>query len=146
MKKTQKLKIWGLIQLIVGILLVILGFTTGRGSFSINMPLLMIGAFVTMTSFWLLMIGFAPQIAKFSSNVQSEVMDHAKDDIEKVYDQKTDIIKPAVRKMSEVVGDGLKSGMKSSYEEQLIEAQNLLDNKIITQEEFEQMRKRILGI
>ena len=78
MKKSPIIKIWGFIQLGIGILLIILGTAvfndsgfTGKGP---NVGFLVPGMILVFISFPILLSGFLPQIAKFQSSLQKETL------------------------------------------------------------------------
>lgn len=148
MKKTKIFKIWGAVQLGVGLIVVILAFIFKidmDGPFTMPNPgILTLGGFLTSTAVIILIIGFIPEIVKLFSNIKSEIIDHAGKDISEATKKGAETVVPAVTPELKRAYKTIKD--EKTIEEKLSEAQRLLDNKIITKEEYDQMRKRILGI
>jgi hypothetical protein len=148
MKSTQKFKNAGFIVLSFAIVSVILAFTVfsekdwyGKRP---DFVFLGIGMFSFVLSLPLLFTGFSPQIAKVTSKIQSETIDYAKEDIEEAVSKRANTIIPAVTPSLKHAYKEIKD--EKSIEDKLEMAQSLLDRKLITEEEYKQMRKNILGI
>lgn len=148
MKNTQKFKNAGFIVLSFAIVSVILAFTVfSKKDWYGKRPdfvFLGIGMFSFVLSLPLLVTGFSPQIAKVTSKIQSETIDYAKEDIEKAVSKRANTIIPAVTPSLKHAYKEIKD--EKSIEDKLEMAQSLLDRKLITEEEYKQMRKNILGI
>jgi hypothetical protein len=144
MKKTTIFKIWGIIQLIIGIALLFLGFSD-KDSFDMpNISLIYPGFLLIGLSLMILSVGFSPEVAKLKSKIEAETIDHAGKDISEAKRKGAETVIPAVTPELKRAYKTIKD--EKTIEEKLSEAQRLLDNKIITNEEYDQMRKRILGI
>lgn len=150
MKKTTILKIWGLVQLVIGILLIILATTVFRiqNQFSSmdspNIALLIPGAVLAVFSLPIIFMGFSPQIAKFVSKIQSETIDHADDEMIEVSTKSAAVITPAIGNVTKTISDNLTS-KEPNKKELLLEAKQLLDDKLITEIEYQDLRKKILN-
>lgn len=156
MKATTKLKIWGFSQLIIAVLLIVLGSTVFRDrswddfawkpSFALFVP----GMFLAILSLPIIISGFNPQITKFGAKLQSEVIDYAGEDMKEAISKSANTVIPAVTpSIKQAVFDinnEKAKGKSSSKEDQLIEAKKLLDAHLINEDEYNQMRKSILGI
>lgn len=147
MKKTTIFKIIGFILLVVVIVLIVLGLNlsgprTHFGSLDLKPGYIFAAFIVGFPTLVLLMWGFAPQMTKLGSQMQSEVIEHAKEDIKEATSKTADVIipsvAPAIKKGVEIV--------KKDKEAELNEAKELLNKNLITKEEYEKMRKNILGI
>lgn len=154
MKNTTKLKIWGFCQLAIAIILIILGSTIFRDkkffTWKPNFALFVPGLFLSVFSFPILVLGFNPQIAKFGSKIQAETMDYAGKDIGEAISKTANTVIPAItpsikEAVSEINKDK-KSSDKSDKAAQLIAAKKLFNNKLISEDEYKQMRKSILGL
>ena len=156
MKVTKKLKIWGFAQLAIAVLLIILGSTVFRDkswdglAWKPNFALFVPGMFLAVLSLPIIVSGFNPQIVKFGSKLQSEVIDYAGEDMKRAISKSAHTVIPAVtpsikQAISEIKDDKTKEEV-DSIEEELIEAKNLLDDHLISEDEYKQMRKSILGI
>lgn len=145
MKKTKKLKIWGLIQLVIAIILILLGiksFNNGKG-----FGMLPIGMVLGVLSLPIISFGFSPELTKLSSEVTKETLEHAGKDLGDVMFKTSHIATPAIKNISGAVAEGFKEAKSTkSKEELLFEAKELFAKEIITKEEYEEMRKKILGI
>lgn len=148
MKKTTKLKIWGIIQLVIGVIIFLVSIINFMNMDYDNPVFSMIGTmigFIIGTSgFTIVAAGFKPEITKLKSDIQKETIDHAGKEISEATAKTADTIIPAVtpslrKAYTEISG-------KKTIEEQLLEAKNLLDKELITNEEYELLRKNILGL
>lgn len=148
MKSTTKLKIVGLTTLVIALLLVVLSFTIFRDKswdhFTVkpNFVLLILGVFLGMVALMITLLGFSPEIAKFSSKIGAETIAHAQKEMETVVSKKAEVVIPNVtpelkRSLEE---------LKKDYQSQLIEIDDLLKKGLITAEEYQEMRKTILGL
>lgn len=148
MKNATKLKIWGFTQLCIGVLLIVLAFFVFNDKdMFVNTPnaaLLTIGSTLTVLAIPIIFVGFVPEITKFLSKMQSETIDHAKDEIKDAASKQAETVVPAVTPSIKKAYEEIKD--EKTIEDKLIEAKNLLDKQVITEEEYEQMRKSILGI
>lgn len=143
MKKTKKLKIWGFIQLAIGLIILIVGLS--MDPFSGGFFIIFLGGALTIFSIPILTIGFSPEIAKFNSKIKSETMDHAGEDIKEATSKTASVIIPGVTpSIKEAYGEI--KGKPKSIEDELSEAESLLNKGVITKDEYEQMRKNIIGI
>ncbi len=156
MKATMKLKIWGFTQLAIAVLLIILGSTVFRDrswdgfAWKPNFALFVPGMFLAVLSLPIIVSGFNPQIVKFGSKLQSEVIDYAGEDMRQAISKSAHTVIPAVtpsikQALSEIKNEKTKDE-DDSIEEELIEAKKLLDDHLISEDEYKQMRKSILGI
>ncbi len=156
MKTSTKLKIWGLAQLSIAILLMVLGGVVFRDRswgdmfWEPNLALFVPGMFLSVLSLPIIFIGFSAQITKIGAKLQSETMDHAGEDIKDAVSKTANTVIPAVtpaikEAVSEIKGnhDKLENTSKKS---QLLEAKKLLDEHLISEDEYQQMRQNILGI
>ncbi|HHT98799.1 MAG TPA: hypothetical protein GXZ79_01800 [Acholeplasma sp.] len=149
MKSTQKFKNAGFIVLSFALVSVILAFTVFSKKRLVrkkrpDFVFLGIGMFSFVLSLPLLVTGFSPQIAKVTSKIQSETIDYAKEDIEEAVSKRANTIIPAVTPSLKHAYKEIKD--EKSIEDKLEIAQSLLDRKLITEEEYKQMGKNILGI
>ena len=153
MKNSKKLKKWGFILLTIALILIVLGITVTRnntwgpfGGFALLVP----GSFLAVISLPIIFTGFNPQIAKFKSKLHSETMDYAGKDIKEAINKSADTVIPAITPSIKAavseINDDKKVLDKDSKSAQLIEAKNLLDNHLISEDEYKLMRKSILGI
>lgn len=156
MKTTTKMKIWGFSQLSIAVLLIILGSTVLRDRswddfvWKPNFGLFVPGMFLALFSLPIILSGFNPQIAKIGAKLQSEVIDYAGEDMKQAISKSANTVIPAVtpsikKAVSEIKNETINEE-NDSKEEQLIEAKKLLDDHLINDEEYKQMRKSILGI
>lgn len=150
MKNSKKLKKWGLTLLIIALILIVLGSTVFRNGWMPNFVLIAPGSFLAVLSLPIIFTGFNPQITKFKSKLHSEVIDYAGEDIKEAINKSADTVIPAITPsikaaVSEINGDKKVSKMDSK-EAQLIEAKKLLDDNLISEDEYKLMRKNILGI
>lgn len=148
MKKTKKLKVWGITQLIIGAIIFIvsvINFTSGSfDNAGISMVGTMLGFIIGTSAIGIITTGFKPELTKLASEVQKETIDHAGKDLSEATSKTAETIIPAVtptlkRAYSEISG-------KKTLEDQLVEAKILLDKELITKEEYEALRKNILGL
>lgn len=152
MKNSTKLKIWGVTQLIIGLSLLILGSTVFRDkswddfAWKPNFALFVPGMFIAFFAIGIIIAGFNPQITKFSAKLQSEVIDHAKEEIKESISKTADTIVPAITPSIKTAFSEINDCKKISKQNQLIEAKILLDNNLITEDEYQEMRKSILQI
>ena len=152
MKNSTKLKIWGFTQLSIAILLIILGSTVFRDkswdhfAWKPNFALFVPGMFLSLLSLPIIVTGFNPQIAKFGAKLQSEVIDHAGQDMKSAISKSANTVIPAVTPSIKQAISEIKDDDDDSIKEQLIEAKNLLDEGLISEAEYNQIRMRILGI
>ncbi len=157
MKNSQKLKIWGFFQLAFAILLIVLGSTVYRDkswdhfAWKPNFLLFVPGMFLAVLSLPIIISAFHPQIAKFNAKLQSEVIDYAGEDMKEAISKSAGkVVIPAVtpsikEAISEIKGERVNTSIDSKKLE-LKEAKKLYDDCLISQEEYQQMRKNILGI
>lgn len=152
MKNSTKLKVWGILQLIIGFLLLILASTVFRDkswddfAWKPNFALFVPGMFLSFFAIGIIITGFNPQITKFTAKLQSEVIDHAKEEIEESISKTADTIVPAVTPSIKMALSEFSDIKNQSKRNQLEEAKLLLDDKLITKEEYLEMRKNILNI
>lgn len=156
MKVTTKLKIWGFSQLAIAVLLIILGSTVFRDrswdhfAWKPNFALFVPGMFLAVLSLPIIVTGFNPQITKFGSKLQSEVIDYAGEDIKRTISKSANTVIPAltpsIKQAISEINDDKEKEENDSIEEELIEAKKLLDDHLISEDEYKQMRRSILGI
>lgn len=151
MKTTAKLKLWGVTLAILGVTLIVLSTTIYSDSFGpfSNQPnkrLLIPGVLCVFFSFPLLVMGFSPQLTRLSAKVQTETVDHAKDDLNESVSKTTDVMMKAVTPSIKTAINELGTTNQISLEEQLKEAKRLFDQALITNEEYQALRNKILGI
>ncbi|PKK87122.1 MAG: hypothetical protein CVV63_02130 [Tenericutes bacterium HGW-Tenericutes-8] len=155
MKASTKMKVWGLSQLVFAVCLIILGSTVFRDKswddigWKPNFALFAPGLFLAVLSLPVILSGFNPQIAKLSAELQSEVIDYAGEDMKQAISKSANTVIPAVTpsiKQAVLEIKNEKDNNNDSMEEQLIEAKKLLDDHLINEDEYRQMRKNILGI
>lgn len=156
MKNSVKLKIWGICQLLFGVVLMVLGGTVFRDrswdgfAWKPNFALFVPGMFLAFLSITIILKGFAPQIAKFGSQLHSETMDYAGKDIKQAISKSADTIVPAVTPSIKTAFSELNISQKNiempSKKEQLMEAKKLFDDHLINENEYKSMREKILGI
>lgn len=147
MKKTTLLKIIGFILLFIVILFIFLGLNlTGQrdafGNLDIKPGFFLAAIILLFPTSILLFSGFAPQIAKLSSQVRSETIDHAGEDIKEATSKTSKTIIPAI---TPAIKESIHE-IKKDKELRLNEAKELLNKNLITKEEYEMMRKNILGL
>lgn len=153
MKNSKKLKKLGFTLITIALILIVIGITTIRNNTSgpfDGFVFLVPGSFLAVLSLPIIFTGFNPQIAKFKSKLHSETMDYAGEDIKEAINKSADTVIPAITPsikaaVSEINCDK-KVIVKDSKSAQLIEAKNLLDNHLISEDEYKLMRKNILGI
>ena len=154
MKNSTKLKIWGFTQLVVGVILIILSGTVfkeddGFSDFfwKPNFFLFSLGSMFSVFSLLIIAAGFNPQLAKFNAKLQSEVIDHAGEEIKEVMSKSANTVIPAITpSLKEAVSVIGSNESKLSKSDQLIEAKKLLDEQLISDDEYQKMRSSILGI
>lgn len=156
MKNSKKLKIWGFTQITIALILIILGSTVFRDKswdhfvWKPNFVLFVPGLFLAVLSLPIIITGFNPQIAKFGSKLQSEVIDYAGEDIKEAIYKSADTVIPAITPSIKAAVSELNSDKKvlekKSKAVQLIEAKKLLDDHLISEDEYKLMRKSILEI
>lgn len=145
-KKATKLKIIGFLILGVGAILIISGIVVGRDDFfgMPEMSFLVPGIFIAFISLFILLSGFSPEIAKFSSELDKEIHAHAGQEIYEATKKRADTVVPAITPAIKEAVKEIKD--KKTLEELLNEAKILFDKGVVTKDEYEQMRKNILGI
>lgn len=152
MKNSTKLKVWGILQLIIGFLLLILASTVFRDkswddfAWKPNFALFVPGMFLSFFAIGIIITGFNPQITKFTAKLQSEVIDHAKEEIEESISKTAETVVPAVTPSIKMALAEFSDIKNPSKHKQLEEAKLLLDDELITKEEYLEMRKNILNI
>ncbi|VEU82829.1 hypothetical protein [Acholeplasma hippikon] len=147
MKTTTKLKIWGFIQLILGMMLIVSANTVfaeedifGK---HVRPEVIVPGILLVFISIIIIFAGFAPELTSMSAKVQSESVQYAKDELEE-----------SISATSTVVAEGIKPAVKETIielrqedvESQLINAKSLFEQKLISESEYQELKKRILGI
>lgn len=167
MKVSSKFKIAGTILLILGGILVVLSLTSARTcvncgqgweahknafgeSYTPNIGLLFFGSILTFVGIGLLITGFRPEITKTAAKLTNETLDHAGKDISDAMEKSVDVVTPAIGKAADAVAPALGkvvSNVKGSNKKsKLDEAKALYENGDISKEEYEAMRKDILGL
>lgn len=152
MKNSTKLKVWGILQLIIGFILLILASTVFRDkswddfAWKPNFALFVPGMFLAFFAIGIIITGFKPQITKFSAKLQSEVIDHAKEEMKESISKTAETIVPAVTPSIKMALSEFSDIKNPSKRKQLEEAKLLLDDKLITEDEYLEMRKNILNI
>lgn len=115
-----------------------------------NFGLFVPGMFLGFFSFPVILSGFGPQLTKFHAKVQQETLDYAGQDIKDVTAKSAETIIPAITPSIKTAVSEIKSGLNETNnktrKELLLEAKHLLDEGLITKEEYENMRKDILDI
>lgn len=150
------MKIWGFCQLAIGITLVILGSTVFRDrswdhfAWKPNIAMFIPGMFLAFMSTPILLSGFSPQIMKFGSKLQSETMDYAGEDYGKAISKTANVVvssvTPAIKTAFTAINEVTNTSNKKDRATQLTEAKKLYDDRLISFEEYQQMRKDILDI
>jgi hypothetical protein len=106
--------------------------------------------FLAILSLPILISGFNPQIVKIGAKLQSEVIDYAGEDMKQAISKSAHTVIPAVTpSIKQAISDIKNENAKDeddSIEEQLIEAKKLFDDHLISEDEYKQMRRSILGI
>lgn len=170
MKTSSKLKIVAAILTVLGIGLIIFGILTtkeisectncgqgweghrevfGESYFTrteVNIAPIVVGGVLTFVSIPLWFIGFGPQMTKMGARLQSETMDVAGEDIQEAASKTIDVAEPHVKRMTKTTAGAIKEGLKGDPREELEKAQNLYDEGLINEEEYEALRKKILGL
>lgn len=156
MKNTSKLKVLGFSLLSISLILLILGGTVFRDrswddfAWKPNFALFVPGMFLGMFSVGLLITGFSPEITKFQAKVRAETVEHASKEIKEASAKTADTIIPALTPSIKTAVHEIKRFNQSvntkTKKEQLLEAKQLLDDKLISKEEYNAMRKDILDI
>lgn len=156
MKNTSKLKVLGFSLLSISLILLILGGTVFRDrswddfAWKPNFALFVPGMFLGMFSLGLLITGFSPEITKFQAKVRAETVEHASKEIKEATAKTADTIIPAITPSIKTAVHEIKGINQSvntkTKKEQLLEAKQLLDDKLISEEEYNAMRKDILDI
>jgi hypothetical protein len=151
MKNSTKLKIWGFSQLVLAIILIILGAIVFRDrswdhfAWKPNFGLFVPGMFLFVLTLPILITGFSPQITKFGSKLQSETIDYAHQDMKEAISKSADTVitgvTPSLKSAISELGFSAKTSNQLSKEEQLIEAKKLLDQSLINDDEYHQIRK-----
>ena len=156
MKNTTKLKIIGCSLLTLSVILMLLGATVFRDrswddfAWKPNFALFVPGMFLGVISLGFLITGFTPELAKFQAKVQAETVDHAGKEIKVATAKTAETIIPAITPSLKTAVSDINSGIKASSvksrKEQLLEAKQLFDDRLISEEEYQAMRKDILDI
>lgn len=156
MKKTTLLKIIGFATLVVGLVLIYLGATVFRDrawddfGWKPNFALFVPGQFLALFSLLIILSGFAPQITKFQAKVHKETLDYAGEDIKSATAKSAETIIPAITPSIKIAVNEIKDGITNpnvkSKKELLLEAKEMLDEKLISDQEYEVMRRDILDI
>lgn len=149
MKTTTILKIVGAVLLTLGLVLILIGFdvfakSVNSDPYDLNIKpgFIFSGSFSLFLGLIAMTMGLIPHIAKLQSKVAAETMDHAGDDIKKATSKSAQTIIPAV---TPAIKESIHE-INKNKEAQLAEAKELLDKKLITNAEYDEMRKSILGI
>jgi hypothetical protein len=155
-KNSTKLKVWGFCQLAFAFILIVLGSTVYRDkswdnfAWKPNFALFVPGMFLALLSLPILVTGFNPQITKFGSKLKSETIDYAGKDMKEAYYKTAETVIPAITPSIKTAVSEIYSVNntfeKNSKEVQLIEAKKLLDDRLISEDEYRRMRNSILGI
>lgn len=152
MKNSVKLKYLGFSLLIIGVILIVLGGIVFRDKtwshlgWKPNFALFVPGMFISILSLPFIASGYSPQIAKFSAKLSSETIDYAKDEIQESVSKTADTIVPSITPSIKKAYSELIDKNEMSKRDQLKEAKNLLDDKLISEQEYQEMRKNILEI
>lgn len=152
MKKTTIFKVLGFCFLAVGAYLIFIASTKYRDKsfderiWAPHFGLLSSGSFIAFFSIGLLLTGFNPELTKLGAQLKSETIDHAGEDIKSTVAKTADTIIPAITPSIKEAVSEINDFNDDSKEKQLLEAKKLLDSQLITEEEYKQMRKKILGI
>ena len=166
MKVTSKLKIVAACMTIVGGLLIILAIAfpneeclnCGKGweghqavfgesvVTTPNFLFLIPGVMLAFFSLPVWVIALRPALTKMGAKIQSETMDHAGEDISEALDKTIDVGAPAAKKVVKTVVGTVKEAINGDVKEELLKAKNLYEEGMITKEEYEQLRKKILDI
>lgn len=167
MKVSSKFKIAGTILLIIGGILVILSLTSaktcvncGQGweghknafgeSYAPNMGLLAFGSIAAFIGIGLLLTGYRPEMTKTAAKLTNETLEHAGKDISDSLEKTVDVATPAIGKTADAVAPAIGkivSDVKGTNKKsKLDEAKALYENGDISKEEYEAMRKDILGL
>ena len=166
MKVTSKLKIVALIMSIVGVMLIILGIAfpheeclncgsgweghqAAFGDHIVETPnflLLVPGIFITFFSLPVWAIALRPALTKVGAQIQSETMDYAGEDVKEAIDKTVDVAAPGAKKIVKTVVGSVKEAINGDVKEELLKAQQLYDDGLITEEEYQQLRKKILDL
>ena len=156
MKKTTILKIVGFSMLGLSALLIFLGAVVFRDrswdhfAWKPNFLLFASGLFLGVFSLSFIIVGFTPQITKFQAKIHKETLVYASEDIKGTTAKSAETIIPAItpsikNAVYEIKGISSDSP-KKTRKELLSEAKSLFDEKLITEKEYELMRKDILDI
>lgn len=143
MAKSTIFKILGFVFLIISAFLFIMGLNlNGPRNYFGGLELRPGYIFAAFPLFFLTLvflgIGFLPEVTKVASQINSEVIDHAGEEI-----------KTSTTKTARVIAPAIKTGVdeiKKDKEQSLKEAKDLYENNLITKEEYNMMRKKILDI
>lgn len=174
MKKSKQLRIVAACMTIVGVILLILAFTIlktcdncGQGweghraafgeSYSPNFFLLVLGGALTMFSLALWFMSFSPQITKMSVQLHSETLDVAGKDIQEMASKSidlaepimakgVDVTEPYVKRVTKTKAAAVKEAFDGDVKEELKKLQDLYNEGLITSEEYEELRKKKLGL
>jgi hypothetical protein len=158
MKTTSKLKIWGAIQLIIGLSLLIAGIyiSATDDKFMPRSEFIVPGVFLTFFCIPIFVIAFQPQLAKMGANITKETLDHAGDSLQTAGKKAVDIsapvaaygfdkMQPTFKKGADIIAGAFDKKTKDRAG-QLAEAKELFDKKLIDEEEYKAMRRDILDI
>ena len=162
MKASSKLKIVATILTIIGVALIVIGISNpiclncSSGweshkeafgeSTAPNFALIMPGILAIFISIPVWVTALKPQITKMGAELHNETMDVAGEEIKEAVDKTIDVAEPGVKRVVKSVAGTLKEGVKGNIEEELAKAQKLYDDGLISEEEYEALRKKILGI
>lgn len=156
MKKTTILKMIGFLMLGFSLLFIYLGAVVFRDrswddfAWKPNFAYFVPGLFLGVFSLPVIVSGFTPQITKFQAKLRKKTLDYASEDIKGATAKSAETSIPAITPSIKTALGEIRSGSNGvpnkSRKELLLEAKALLDEKLITDKEYEIMPKDILDI
>ena len=149
MKVSTKLKILAILINVFGAIVIGLAFVFPEefaGSTEPNFAFIGFGAMIEFASIGVWGMAFKPYFTKMKAKLHSETMDYAGEEVGDAINKTVDVGAPATKKIVKTVVSSAKEVLTDDVKEELIRAQKLYNEGIITKDEYEQLRKKILNL
>lgn len=150
--KNKKGRLLGSVLLILGIILFIVAIIRlTKGNYAANSMvlsgfMLMLGLFFLFAGLMILIFSLRVPLTKKMIKTQTNILEENKEDLEELTKLNANIQNPYFKQKYETQAESFKTFKEKSLEEKLEEANSLKDKGIITEEEYQNLRKNILNI
>ena len=150
MKVSTKLKIFAILINIFGAIVIGLAFVFTEEFAGINEPNFMLigfGWMIEILSVPVWVSALSPHFTKMRAKLHSETMDYAGEEVSDALNKTAEVGAPATKKIVKTVVEGVRENQNNNdLKNELLKIQSLYDEGVITKEEYEQMRKKILKL